>query len=80
MYPIETNCGHVFCARCILQYWHADRWPNTCRCPVCRREVSLLMTDPRLDQGGRYRELYNEVVDYNQRMSGQWRSVSVLAV
>ncbi len=34
------------------------------------------MTDPRLNQTGRYQDLYREVIDYNQRMSGEWRSVS----
>jgi len=52
-YGVETNCGHRFCAHCILQYWRLDQWPNPARCPVCRRPVShhghqllvLIMTD-----------------------------------
>ena len=80
VYPVETNCGHTFCAQCVLAYWHADRWPSTCRCPVCRREVTLLMTDPRMDQSGHYQELNRQVMDYNQRMSGEWRPVSMIDI
>ena len=39
---VETNCGHRFCAACILEYWHHDQWPHPARCPVCRRMVSRL--------------------------------------
>lgn len=73
-YPVVTNCDHTFCAECVLAYWRADRWPRACRCPVCRREVTLLLTDRRLDQ--RYEQLWEQVRDYNQRMSGEWRPVS----
>ena len=36
---VETNCGHKFCANCILEYWRHDQWPHPARCPVCRRVV-----------------------------------------
>ncbi len=38
---VVTNCGHTFCAHCILQYWRLDQWPHPARCPVCRRQVRL---------------------------------------
>ncbi len=34
--PISTNCGHKFCARCMLSHLQHD-----CRCPMCRREVAI---------------------------------------
>jgi hypothetical protein len=37
---VETNCGHMFCAQCILMHWNHDRYPQPCRCPICRRNVS----------------------------------------
>ena len=58
-YIAETNCGHRFCAQCILMYWKTDRWPRACRCPVCRREVNILLTLPQLETNGRYRDLTN---------------------
>ena len=39
-YAVETNCGHVFCAECLLTYWQHDQWPRPARCAVCRRLVS----------------------------------------
>ena len=45
---IQTNCGHEFCAQCILAYWQHDQWPRAARCPMCRRQVSkqqLLKSD-----------------------------------
>lgn len=38
-YPVQTNCGHNFCAQCLLSYWRHDQWPRPARCPVCRRQV-----------------------------------------
>lgn len=38
---VETNCGHLFCAQCILIHWEHDaRYPRACLCPNCRRQVS----------------------------------------
>ena len=39
-HPVGTNCGHTFCALCILEYWRHDQWPHPARCPICRRTVS----------------------------------------
>ena len=74
-YIAETNCGHRFCAQCILMYWRTDRWPRACRCPVCRREVNILLTLPQLETNERYHDLTNQIRDYNTRMSGEWRPV-----
>ena len=74
-YIAETNCGHRFCAQCILMYWRTDRWPRACRCPVCRREVNILLTLLQLETNERYRDLTNQIRDYNTRMSGEWRPV-----
>ena len=39
-HAVETNCGHRFCAQCVLAYWQHDQWPRAARCPMCRRQVS----------------------------------------
>lgn len=39
-HSIQTNCGHRFCAECMLEYWRHDQWPRPARCPVCRTTVS----------------------------------------
>ena len=38
--PVGTNCGHTFCAPCILRWQHEKR-PEPCQCPVCRRQVDV---------------------------------------
>ena len=40
-FPVDTNCGHTFCAECVLSYWQHDQWPRPARCPVCRNQVQL---------------------------------------
>ncbi|XP_064386265.1 E3 ubiquitin-protein ligase RNF170-like isoform X1 [Halichondria panicea] len=70
--PVQTNCGHTFCAQCVLSYWRHDQWPRAARCPICRRQVTLLLAGHALrEEEGQ--ELWTQVTDYNQRMSGQWR-------
>ncbi len=36
--PVETNCGHVFCASCVIQYWRhvssSSILINKMPCPV----------------------------------------------
>ena len=39
-FPVDTNCGHTFCAQCILSYWQHDQWPQAARCAVCRSQAS----------------------------------------
>lgn len=69
---IEAACGHTYCAQCFLTYWRYDRWPNAARCPVCRREVTLVLMSP----SARASALQQQLRDYNMRMSGEFRPVS----
>lgn len=41
---VQTNCGHQFCAQCVLAYWQHDQWPRAARCPMCRRQVRIPIT------------------------------------
>ena len=43
-HAVGTNCGHTFCAVCLLSYWQHDQWPRPARCAVCRTPVSTLST------------------------------------
>eukprot|EP00752_Nemacystus_decipiens_P002530 g2374.t1 len=39
--PVQTNCGHWFCARCILGYYDGLGRVRI-KCPLCRQEVTML--------------------------------------
>ena len=53
--PVDTNCGHTFCAACLEQYWrHGQHVPSaaltgTMSCPMCRQNVNLILP---VDVGG----------------------------
>lgn len=51
-HSIQTNCGHRFCAECMLEYWRHDQWPRPARCPVCRATVSYREARFCLVKGG----------------------------
>lgn len=77
-FPIETNCGHLFCANCIVVYWRQGSWTGAVRCPVCRQQVTLLLrcfTDSEIAEPERSERnnLLREINDYNRRFSGEPR-------
>lgn len=75
--PIETNCGHIFCGNCIINYWnhaHINIY-NKMKCPMCRQEISVLLplytireqTQHNTDEN---RETFDKIKMYNIRFSG----------
>jgi len=40
--PCSTNCGHVFCAPCVIAYLDHMRG-RVPTCPLCRRTITLLV-------------------------------------
>ncbi|KZV50907.1 hypothetical protein F511_10478 [Dorcoceras hygrometricum] len=41
--PCQANCSHWFCGGCILQVWEHGAALHPCKCPLCRREITLLV-------------------------------------
>jgi RING finger protein 170 len=40
---ITTSCGHTFCGECLISYWRRSDQQNKVKCPLDRREVSMMI-------------------------------------
>nr|XP_020480961.1 E3 ubiquitin-protein ligase RNF170-like isoform X2 [Monopterus albus] len=75
-FPVQTNCGHLFCAPCLITYWRHGSWLDAISCPLCREKVSVLFhlfNESRSDQQSK--EVLGKITDYNKRYSGAPRRV-----
>nr|XP_057929549.1 RING-HC_RNF170 domain-containing protein [Doryrhamphus excisus] len=75
-FPVQTNCGHLFCAPCLITYWRHGMWLDPISCPLCRQKVSAichLFNDTRSDQQSK--DVLGEITDYNKRYSGAPRRI-----
>jgi RING finger protein 170 len=74
-YPIETNCGHIYCANCMITYWNTGRWNGAVRCPSCRQTVTILLVcfseDELRSTSEEKQRLVANINLYNRRFSGQ---------
>ncbi|KAL5704139.1 RING-type E3 ubiquitin transferase [Ranunculus cassubicifolius] len=41
--PCQANCSHWFCSNCILRVWHHGSALQPCKCPICRRLITLII-------------------------------------
>lgn len=74
-FPVETNCGHLFCGPCIVAYWRYGSWLGAISCPICRQTVTLLFPVFQASEQPDAQEILQEVLSYNRRFSGQPRSL-----
>jgi len=47
--PCQANCAHWFCGECILRVWQHSSVLQPCKCPICRRAITLLIPSEILD-------------------------------
>ena len=74
--PIQTNCGHIFCTSCVIEYWRHGDWrlgTAAIRCPVCRGHVAILLPCFRPFPDTCQLQLSHAINDYNRRFSGEPR-------
>ncbi|XP_018418871.1 PREDICTED: E3 ubiquitin-protein ligase RNF170 [Nanorana parkeri] len=74
-FPVETNCGHLFCGPCIIAYWRYGSWLGAISCPICRQTVTLLFPMFQVTEQQDVQAIFQEVNSYNRRFSGQPRSL-----
>lgn len=74
-FPVETNCGHLFCGQCVIAYWRYGTWLGAISCPICRQTVTLLFPMFQVNEQQEAQQLFQEVISYNRRFSGQPRSI-----
>ncbi|XP_061337382.1 uncharacterized protein LOC133284398 [Gastrolobium bilobum] len=41
--PCQANCSHWFCGNCIILVWQHGSTQQPCKCPLCRRIITLLV-------------------------------------
>ncbi|PHT30789.1 hypothetical protein CQW23_29622 [Capsicum baccatum] len=69
--PCRTNCGHWFCATCILQLWNYRSTVQRCKCPICCQLISKLVhEDSLLLQEEEDARLLRDIQRYNHLYLG----------
>jgi len=77
--PVQTNCGHYYCAKCFLQMFNYSPGvlPAPVRCPLCRRAVDVAHISFSEEERAaeENKELITRIKDYNSRFSNEPRTV-----
>jgi len=64
---VKSNCGHVFCGDCLIQFWHSKKQQKM-SCPLCRCDVNVLVPSFALqqpDQSAEHEEMIVNINKYN---------------
>ena len=74
-YKVELECQHVFCAKCIMEYYD-QQYPRDLICPLCRKQVNLInMLD--MEKNEENKEVFEKIVTYNYRHLQETGSVKL---
>ena len=63
------NCNHIFCYRCIHDLIR-NIHPRKINCPICRREINMIVPAIRNNLTGADRTYVQTIKDYNRMHSG----------
>ncbi|XP_072275474.1 E3 ubiquitin-protein ligase RNF170-like [Pyxicephalus adspersus] len=74
--PVKTNCGHLFCGSCLIEYWKHDPWMGAISCPLCRQKVHYLCNISEVQQDKKNRSMLQDIRHYNNRFSGKPRPLT----
>ncbi|XP_062030511.1 uncharacterized protein LOC133746346 [Rosa rugosa] len=77
--PCQANCSHWFCGNCIMLVWDHGSTLQPCKCPLCRRQITLLVpTEASLSQRDmpEVAEILSKVETYNRYFGGQSRGLT----
>ncbi|KAG5520374.1 hypothetical protein RHGRI_033074 [Rhododendron griersonianum] len=72
--PCQANCSHWFCGNCILQVWNYGSAFQPCSCPLCRRQINLLIpTDAASQQrnNSEVAEVLGKIERYNRHFGAR---------
>ncbi|KAK4601044.1 hypothetical protein RGQ29_010578 [Quercus rubra] len=72
--PCQANCSHWFCGSCIMQVWDYGSPIQPCKCPLCRRQITLLVpggASLRRPHDPEVAEILRQVEAYNRRFGGR---------
>ncbi|KAK9095899.1 hypothetical protein Sjap_021396 [Stephania japonica] len=71
--PCQANCSHWFCGNCIMRVWHHGPALQPCKCPLCRRLITLLVPSESMTRARDNSEVNGillEIERYNRRFGG----------
>ncbi|XP_065848267.1 uncharacterized protein [Euphorbia lathyris] len=72
--PVQANCSHWFCGDCIMLVWHHGSAIQPCKCPLCRRQITLLVpggASRRDRHSSEVAEVLQKIETYNRLFGGQ---------
>ncbi|XP_010534093.1 PREDICTED: E3 ubiquitin-protein ligase RNF170 [Tarenaya hassleriana] len=71
--PCQANCSHWFCGNCIMLVWRHGSMLQSCKCPLCRRPITLLVpTEDSLRErdDSSVAEILGNIETYNRLFGG----------
>ncbi|KAI8537331.1 hypothetical protein RHMOL_Rhmol09G0015500 [Rhododendron molle] len=71
--PCKTNCGHWFCANCVVSFWAYGNKLTHCKCPICSQSISKLTPEASLNLRTEDKEVVEalkKVQGYNRLFKG----------